>query len=347
MSKTETELLSCGAVSVLQQSLMTVLYLSDEHNFVEKESSPSIFLRASRFDLNNTDIPIHFLDVAKANTTWHGYTCSNVAPYEPNIVSLSNGEIIGMFRDNGMKGNYISFRIGIDELTCYNFKEMTINGLPFNAVNVGSIFKQKSGVGLGEVQSIALTTQIIEHDGYYYSHVGGYGYNGMIIRSKNGIDWETITIPSKVPGLSYILEGAVGKDSKTGNYLLCARGDKVALYLYDSNFNEIDRPKIFEGVTTSKPTFFNYRDNLYLIVNMENDTSFSIGRRNTANIYKVNGQTGELTRVKTLKCKEGCAYHTVQVINDIIWIVFQTDARHIALEDQGRSNLALYRLSLN
>lgn len=75
--------------------------------------------------------------------------------------------------------------------------------------------------------------------------------------------------------------------------------------------------------------------------------NFSMGRRNTANIYKVNGETGELSLSKSMKCKEGCSYHSVQVIGDDIWIVFQTDARHLALETQGRSNLALYKLKLN
>ena len=80
---------------------------------------------------------------------------------------------------------------------------------------------------------------------------------------------------------------------------------------------------------------------------MQNDTEYSNGRRNTANIYRIDGETGELLLVKTLKCKEGCSYHSVQLVDDEIWVIFQTDGRHIALEDQGRSNLALFNLKMN
>lgn len=347
VSDISTELLSCGAMSVAHDDgMMTVVYLTDEESPIETESSTSIFVRAARLNVNNSKGNVQFADIAKANKTLYGHNTGSIIPYEPNMVQTREG-IYAMFREGGLRGKYISCKVNEDELGCCSYQTMTIDGYPMDSNHLKLVYERKGNCSLQSSPILVFTTRIIQSDNYYYSHIGGYGYNGMIIRSENGLDWESIMIPSTISGMNYILEGAVGMDAKTGNFFLCARGDMVALYQYDSHFNEIAEPRVLFGVTTSKPTFFNYNDNLYLIVNMDNDTSYSNGRRNTANIYKVNGQTGALTLVKSLKCKEGCAYHTVQVVNDEIWMIFQTDARHIALETQGRSNLALYKLKLN
>ena len=347
ISNVSKELLSCGPVSIADENgTVSVVYLADEESCVESEFSPSIFLRVSRFNINDYQANPEFVDVARPNETLFGHYTGATSPYEPNLLRTNDGPVI-MYRDGGMGGDYLCCDFDSDLWACSSFRNMTIDGQSMTPSNVRSIYEQLSGIELEKSPVLVFTTRIVRYGNLFISHLGGYNYNGIIVKSSNGKDWESITIPPQVEGLSYILEGAVGVEQSTGNFFLCARGNSVALYHFDCDFNVIAEPRFLSGVTTSKPTFFNYHGSLYLIVNMQNDMSFSIGRRNTANIYKVNGRTGELTLSKSLKCKDGCSYHSVQVIGDDIWMVFQTDARHLALEKQGRSNLALYKLNLD
>lgn len=343
VSDISNELLSCGPVLVSgKNGSMTVVYLCDEDSPIETDLSSTIFIRASRFSVSQTSA-VAFTDIARPNMTLHGHNTGSSVPYEPNCLKTGDG-LLAMFREGGINGSYVCCNVDEFELICSNYRNMTIDGRMLDSEGLADVYKRLQRYQVNNNPVVVFTTRIIKTDGYYYSHLGDYYDYGVIVRSKNGVDWESLFIPSPISGMSYILEGAVGKDDKTGNLFLCARGDKVALYQYDSLFNEKSEPRVLQGVTTSKPTFFNYHDDLYLIVNMDNDFNFSNGRRNTANIYKVDGVSGNLSLVKAIKCKEGCAYHSIQVVNDEIWMVFQTDSRQIAMETQGRSNLALYKL---
>ena len=347
ISKISSELLSCGPVAIAHNNSMTIVYLADEVSPVETESSKTIFLRCARFNLYEAKEDIKFLDIAKANTMLNGFNIGKVIPYEPNLTKLDDSTLLAMFRIGGTKGEYYSCQVDTESLVCENFCQMTLDKHLMNSANVRMSYEQLTESTMSDTPTLVFTTRIINKDGFFYSHLGGYGYNGIVVKSKNGIDWESVFVPTYVEHLSYILEGALGEDPKTGNIFLCARGDNMVLYSYDKEFNTIARPRLLAGTTTSKPTFFCYHDNLYLIVNMEKYENMGFGRRNTAHIYKVNGDTGNMELTKVMQCREGCSYHSVQVINDDIWVVFQTDARHIALENQGRSNLALYKLQMD
>ena len=347
VSNDTKELLSCGPVSLIDENgQMSIVYLADEESCVESEFSSSIFVRLSRLNLYDNQATMEFVDIAKPNCTLYGHYTGSSAPYEPNLLKGKDSPII-MYRDGGMGGGYICCNLSSDSSCCSNFRSLTLDGLPMTPHNVQSVYGKYKVTNITDSPVLVFTTRIIQSSDSFYSHLGGYNYNGIIVKSSNGVDWESITVPSSVDGLSYILEGALGEDNTTGNYFLCARGNNMVLYRFNHFFNEISKPRFLSEASLSKPTFFNYHNSLYLIVNAQNDNEFSIGRRNTALIYRVDGQTGELTLSKTLKCKDGCAYHSVQVIGDEIWMVFQTDARHIALETQGRSNLALYKFELN
>lgn len=344
VSNIKAELLACGPVAVANDDgTMTVAYLADEESPIESETSSSIFIRVARFNVNSNIEEILFTDIAKANTILYGHNTGSAAPYEPNILQTDEGVFV-MYREGGLSGKYMSCKVDSNELICDHYDDMTLDGVLMDPAHLRSVYEHAGNCILETSPVLVFTTQIVHFDNCFYTHIGGYEYNGIIVKSENGRDWESITIPSTVDGLNYILEGAVGRDVVTGNFFLCARGNKVVLYRYDSSFSEKAEPIVLQGVTTSRPTFFNYQEQLFLIVNMDNDFAFSTGRRNTANIYRVDGETGNLTRVKTLKCKEGCSYHSVQIVNNDIWMIFQTDARQIAPETQGRSNLALYKI---
>lgn len=346
VSNESKELLSCGPAAVVIGREMTVTYLADEESPIETEASSSIFLRASRFSLDNVTGTIQFVEVVRANASLNGQQFDSDIPYEPNLLSIGDSLQLCIYRKGGIQGPYVCCDISIDTFTCSNYRSLTLDGKLMTPSTVISAYKKVSS---RDAQSVRLifTTRIFRDGEYYYGYLGGYGYFGLIIRSRNGVDWESVASPEQVEGLTYIIEGAIGKDPSTGNLILCGRGNDVMICGFDGGFHQIIPSRLLSGTTTSRPTIFTYQGHLYLIVNMKNDTDYSVGRRNTANIYRIDGGSGELTLVKTIKCKDGCAYHSVQVVNDEIWLVFQTDGRHIALENQGRSNLALVRIMIN
>lgn len=346
VSNEEKELLACGPTSVVIDGEMTIVYLTDEQSPVETESSKSIFIRFSRFSLDNIPGTLRFADVSKANTTLYGRQFGPDIPYEPNLLCIGDSLMLCLYREGGVQGTYTGCEISLKELACSNYRALTLDEKPMKPSTVISSYKKLSNREANFAQLI-FTTRIIKEGDTFYGYLGGYGFLGLLIKSKNGVDWESVTSPTDIPGMTYIIEGAIGIDDRTGNMFLCGRGDDVMLCGFDKDFKQIFEPRLLEGTTTSKPTIFNYQGSLYLIVNMLNDSSYSNGRRNTANVYRIDGSTGNLTLVKTMKCKDGCAYHSVQVVDDEIWVVFQTDGRHIALEDQGRSNLALVKLQIN
>lgn len=345
ISNESKELLSCGPVAVAIGREITVTYLADENSPIETEQSNSIFVRASRFTIKNAKETLRFIDVSKANSTLFDHTFDSNIPYEPNLINLGDSLLLCLYRGGGKYGAYECCNILFDKFECCNYRYLNLDGRLMNPANVISSYKRISQKD-AQFAQLFFTTRVINVDSCFYGFLGGYGFAGILIRSHNGVDWESIMSPDLPEGMSYVIEGAIGKDPCTGNYFLCGRGDDVMFCGYNKNFQQIFPSRLVPGTTTSKPTIFSYHNHLYLIVNMQDDVDYSIGRRNTANIYQINGNTGELTLVKTIKCKDGCAYHSVQIIDDEIWMVFQTDARHIALETQGRSNLALYKLKL-
>ena len=345
VSNEAKELLSCGPMAVAIGREMTVTYLADEESPIETETSKSIFLRASRFSLDDVGNSLSFIDVAKANTSLFGRAFDSQIPYEPNLINVGDSSLICFYREGGISGVYACCDINPSVFECSNYRYLTLDGRVMNPTNVISSYR-KIASREAQYAQLIFTTRIIKEDNSFYGYLGGYGFNGILMRSQNGVDWDSITSPDLPDGMSYIIEGAIGKDPQTGNIFLCGRGDDIMFCGYNKDFEQIIPSRLLPGTTTSKPTMFTYHNRLFLIVNMQNDVEYSIGRRNTANIYRINGTTGDLSLVKTMKCKDGCAYHSVQVVDDEIWVVFQTDGRHIALEDQGRSNLALVKLLL-
>lgn len=346
VSKEANELLSCGPAAVSVGREMTVAYLADEDSPIETESSTSIFLRASRFSIDNVSYTLRFVDIAKANATLFNHQSGSQIPYEPNLLNRGDSVLICLYREGGMSGPYVCCDISINDFQCSNYQYLTLDGKKMDPASAISSYKALSSREVKNVHLI-FTTRIIKDKDYYYGYLGGYGFYGILIRSTDGVNWESITTPESMETLSYVIEGAIGIDPVTSNLFFCGRGDDVMFCGFNADFKQIVPSRLLSGTTTSKPTFFVYHDRLYLIVNMQNDTEYSNGRRNTANIYRIDGETGELLLVKTLKCKEGCSYHSVLLVDDEIWVIFQTDGRHIALEDQGRSNLALFNLKMN
>ena len=349
ISQPATELLSCGPGMVSYgNGNFAVVYLADDVNTVETESSKTIVCRLRDFNILTPESG-QTIDVAMAGQkTGDVVISSNKAPYEPNIIKLDDHTLLILFNVWTNDGKYVYYSARYDtvkkEITSYN--PLRLDGREWNPLNIAMSYNAMADNDIsssGPSSSMVFTSKVVSYDGYHYGFCGGIckGFPGILVRSTDGINWESYLTPEYKPEMSGVIE--CGFQILDDYLYLCLRDISSGVYHCSYKFStkeQVAGTSRLDGLTTSKPAVFIEDDNMYLIVNKDTGDDAVVGRRNTALFYKVDPATCVLSPAKEVFCRDGVAYHVVEKYNDTNYWCFHTDARRINPYTQGRSNLA-------
>ena len=352
VSNDSTEKLACGpGLVALDDGYFAVSYLADEVNTVETESSTTIVCRLGIFHISDPENGT-FLDVATAGQTIGNVKIGKKAPYEPNLLKLNEETLVVLFNLRDTSGHYIYYSALFDtqtnEITSY--APLTLDGREWTPANVAASYNAIADHSIsasGPSSSMVFTSKIVEHNGWFYGYCGGIcaGFSGILVRSKDGINWESVLAPEAALEMNGVIE--CGFAFLDDHIYLCMRD--ISSGVYQGSYRLSDGAQVVKtqkmtGLTTSKPAAFLQDGEMYVIVNALTGDESTVARRNTALFYKVNPKTCELQLVKRVFCGDGCAYHTVVEYQGKNYWCFHTDARRINPYTQGRSNLAFLEI---
>ena len=349
VSYVDAEKLACGPGLVTYgDGNFAVVYLADDTNTVETESSGTIVCRIGLFNIKDPEYG-RFLDIATAGQTIGDVTIGSKAPYEPNLIKIDDSTLLILFNIRTTDGKYIYYSATFDTTTntVVSYQNLTLDGKEWTPANVAASYNaiaENTIDASGSTGSMVFTSQIIRYEGYYYGYCGGIsnGFGGMLVRSVDGINWTAVLAPEAANDMKGVIE--CGFQFLDNSVYFCMRDISSGVYHCSYNFStgeQLMNTEKLPGLTTSKPAAFIQNGKMYLIVNRYTGDDNTVGRRNTAQIYRVDPETCGLTLVKQVFCKDGCAYHTVVEYGGINYWCFHTDARRINPYTQGRSNLAL------
>ena len=347
-----TEKLACAPNLVTYgDGKFAVAYLADDVNTVETESSTTIVCRLGLFDVEAPEKGT-FFDIATAGQTIGSVTIGSKAPYEPNLLKLSDDALLVLFNIRDTAGNYVYYSARFDTAsnTVTSYQPLTLDGKSWTPGNIAASYNTLAGNDIsasGPASSMVFTSRIIQHDGYYYGYCGGIcsGFSGMLVRSTDGINWTSVMAPEALPEMAGVIE--CGFEFLGDDVYFCMRDISSGVYHCSYDFKtgeQLTGTSKLSGITTSKPTAFAQNGNLYLIVNKATGDDNTVGRRNTALFYQVNPKICRLTLVRQVFCADGVAYHSVVNLNGTNYWSFHTDARRINPYTQGRSNLAFLQI---
>ena len=347
-----TEKLACGpGLAAYGDGSFAVAYLADDTNTVETESSATIVCRLGLFDM---DAPENgtFFDIAAAGQTIGSVTIGSKAPYEPNLLKLSNDALLVLFNIRDAAGNYVYYSARFDTVskTVTSYQPLTLDGKSWTPTNIAASYNalvENDISSSGPAGSMVFTSKIIQHEGYYYGYCGGIcsGFSGILVRSTDGINWTSVMVPEALSEMAGVIE--CGFQFINDYVYFCMRDISSGVYHCSYNFDsgkQLSKTVKIPGLTTSKPAAFIQDGNLYVIVNKATGDDNTVGRRNTALFYQVEPETCRLTLRRQVFCADGVAYHSIDNINGTNYWSFHTDARRINPYSQGRSNLALREL---
>ena len=347
-----TEELACAPNLVTYgNGKFAVAYLADDVNTVETESSTTIVCRLGLFDVNAPE-NVTFFDIATAGQAIGNVTIGSKAPYEPNLLKLSDDALLVLFNIRDTAGNYVyysaTFDIATNTVTSY--QPLTLDGKNWTPANIAASYNTLAENDIstsGPASSMVFTSRIIQYGGYYYGYCGGIcsGFSGMLVRSTDGINWTSVMAPEALSEMKGVIE--CGFEFLEDSVYFCMRDISSGVYHCSYDFKtgeQLNKTSKLSGITTSKPTAFTQNGNLYLIVNKATVDDNTVGRRNTALFYQVNPENCRLILVRQVFCADGIAYHSVVNYNGINYWSFHTDARRINPYTQGRSNLAFLQI---
>ena len=348
VSNDEAELLACGPGLVAYgDGKFAVAYLADEVNSVETEASTTIVCRVALFDGDDPENGT-FVDVATAGQSIGDVTIGNKAPYEPNLMRLSDRELLVLFNLRDTNGNYAYYAAHLDTETetVTSYEPLALDGKSWTPANIAASYNAVSDGDIstaGPASSMVFTSKIIEEDGVYYGYCGGIcaGFSGILVKSTDGIHWTSVMAPEALAEMNGVIE--CGFRILDDVVYFCMRDISSGVYHCSYRFStgeQLVSTRKITGLTTSKPAAFVQDGKLYLIVNKDTGDDATVGRRNTALIYRVEPDTGSLILVREVFCADGCAYHSVEEVDGVNFWCFHTDARRINPYSQGRSNLA-------
>ena len=352
ISNPDKELLSCGPGLVhYGDGKFAVAYLADETQTVESESNNTIVCRLGLFHLDDPENG-KFVDIATAGQKIGDLTIGNKAPYEPNLMMLSNQELLILFNIHDNTGKYIYCYAIFNTVseTVDSYGVLQLDGKEWTPANVATSHNALADQDIstaGPTGSMVFTSQIIQHEGYYYGYCGGVcdGFAGILVRSIDGVHWESVMVPEAADEMKGVIE--CGFRFYDGTVYFCMRDISSGVYHCSYEWptkRQLNETTKLPGLTTSKPATFIQDGNLYLIVNLKVANEATMGRRNTALFYQVDAKNCGLTLVRKVFCKGGCAYHSVVEVDGTNYWCFHTDSRGLALEKQGRSNLAFLQI---
>ena len=353
ISKPDSELLSCAPCMVSYgNGNFVVTYLADEINSVETESSKTIVCRLRDFNILSPNQG-KTVDVAVAGQTIADLTISKTkAPYEPNILKIDDGTLLVLFNFRDTNNNYLYYSATYDTETkeVITYQPIYLDGREWNPVNVASSYNsiaENSISASGPSSSMVFTSKIVKYQGYYYGYCGGIcgGFAGILVRSTDGINWESFIAPKAASDMAGVIE--CGFQFLNNHVYLCMRDISSGIYhcSYEHQTRKVavSTTKL-PGLTTSKPAAFIEDGQMYVIVNKDTGDDATVGRRNTALFYRVDPVTCGWTPTKEVFCRDGVAYHNVENYNTTNYWCFHTDARRINPHTQGRSNLAFLKV---
>ncbi len=352
ISGDETEKLACAPGLVTYgDGKFAVSYLADETNTVETESSTTIVCRLGLFDVDDPENGT-FFDIATAGQTIGGVTIGSKAPYEPNLLKLSDRELLVLFNIRDTSGNYVYYSAKFDTAsnTVTAYQPLTLDGKSWTPANIAASYNALAETDIstsGPAGSMVFTSQIIQHEGYYYGYCGGIcaGFSGILVRSTDGIHWTSVMVPEAASDMAGVIE--CGFQFLDNYVYFCMRDISSGVYHCSYDFTtgeQLVKTRKIPGLTTSKPTAFAQDGKLYVIVNKATGDDNTVGRRNTALFYRVDPETCRLSLARQVFCADGIAYHSVVNCNGTNYWCFHTDARRINPYTQGRSNLAFRKI---
>ena len=348
ISNWNTEKLACGPGLVAYgEGNFATVYLADDVNSVETEASTTIVCRLGLFNIDDPEYG-RFYDIATAGQKLGDVIIGEKAPYEPNLLALNDGKLLVLFNVRTTEGKYIYYCAVFDIVSnsIESYHPLTLDGKEWTPANIAASYNAIANDTIsnsGPTGSMVFTSKVIRHQGYYYGYCGGIstGFGGMLVRSEDGINWESVMAPEVADDMNGVIE--CGFQFLEDTVYFCMRDISSGIYhcAYSlSTQEQLVATEKLNGLTTSKPTAFVHDNAMYVIVNKATGDDNTVGRRNTAQIYRVDPKNCELTLVKQVFCADGCAYHTVEEFDGTNYWCFHTDARRINPYSQGRSNLA-------
>ena len=239
---------------------------------------------------------------------------------------------------------------------------MTLDGQPMTVWNVLNIYNEKSPVKCSWILDgspekafgLGLNVKIVKYGDAYYSclsEVGGT-FCGMIIRSYNLTDWETVAIPNltSLPRGQSFWEGSVFP-LKNGLFAYTARlqnEDGVVFGLWNPATGQFSHLQLVPDAIVSRPELFEFRGEVYLACNIHGPSDvegYGSVYRATCAFFRINPDEGSLERVRTKTVAEGIHYFTFYSWRGNLYMVYSTDSRRLNARE-ARSNIALERIVL-
>ena len=225
----------------------------------------------------------------------------------------------------------------------------TLDGREFNGATATEAYNRLAGTnhasgGIGDECNIRLFS-----DGWYYTTpCVGKDTIGLIVRSQNLTDWESVAATpclNKGPTMEHDTA-----ELEPGKWVSAWRQEKLGCTywaIYDVKTKTWTTPRKVPNSIAVKPYLFRYRGVNYLAANISGTVTTDGYKavRATLGIFSI-GSDGTLTQVKTIANPTGC--HYVQTFEDDrgrLYLVYSTDERRLDAT-QCRSNIAFDLLEL-
>lgn len=351
LSKGIKEKMTHSNTPVYVNGVLYCIYIFDEVTTLEwKQPTAGIRLSAKSTISGITE----FYDVATPNAVIGNLTIDNYPPYDPNLVVSEDKKFLLCYfvvKPNTTHKETVCYRKYdlekqelLDEVTICK-----LDGETFTNEKACSVYNSLTGKNVTMYEMNMSCTITKFSDGYYYTGVGGdggFGFGGLVIRSQDLINWDTVTQVTAPRDDTRCTELAVFED-ENNRMLVAARYYNMGIYygIYH-NSSWIVTPSVIRDTIATRPEFFKYEDNIYLSVCVNGSITtegYGTVERATLGIFKVVGDRVELNT--KLQCKYGIHYQKALVIDGDLFLAYSTDERMLDAS-QSRSNIAFDRIIL-
>lgn len=335
------------------------VYNAGYNSTVEHPKNLDIDLKLCRWKTDD----IEHREISQIWCTGKGISDYFRPPYDPT--GIIEGSVLHLLFCPGVDGRstYVHVPYYLDTQELGSEEVMTLDGEAITVVNVINNYSSRTGIeipwftdgGPDTAFGIGMNVEIARYKEYYYSVISALasGYTEMIVRSRDLIHWETVSIPdfSSVCSADTFWEGVV-RPLHDIVFAFTARlqsEDGVLYGLWNSETGCFSDLQLIEGGITARPEFFEYKGRTYLYCNVYGPSSvegYGSVYRSTSAIYKLSRDGRSIKRIRSKFIPEGIHYPTFYSEPDgSLYIIYSTDSRQLN-PNEGRSNIAIERLAL-
>jgi len=307
----------------VEKGVFYSIYYHDKTTIVESSTNPNTSVSLVRFSVSNPYL-IERFNILSPGDTIDTFVQDSIAVREPNLYVDSDYVYCFVLCKNiGETSKYHVIRFNKLSKTIVDIQPLLLDALPIQGTIASAIIKHS--------------------DGYFYTGWGAYtaGFNGLIIRSLDLVNWETYaTLPFGDIGTGYVNEISIAFDGDYIHVVSRVQGGLLASGIYMHRYNtstlSFEYRNFVLGSKASKSFIIKYNGSILIFYNSAPDMITDWGKpdRSRTRIEPVN-LDGTYSLVGTIVYECGIHYYSIINYYGSLYMTFTSDPKKFSLSCKG------------